>query len=659
MKMAPLRQILFLACIIALPAQAAPLPVEAYGRLPAFADVSISTDGNYIAAIMDQGEGYVVGVYELPITADSNFWARKYDNGTIRWIEWANDERLLVSVEFLDHVQGLPIKQTRLLAMNYDGSDVENMVRRPKSRTPTLDQFQDNVLDMLPEDPDHILMAFSRDASNSLEPEVRKVNVHTGKNKLIETRQEHISTWYTDRDANVRIGFGIHDEKLRMILRDSADSNWKDISYRFQDAETRKFDDSVIFQPLGFDSDPNILYILSNHESDTASVYRYDIAGDEFLDIVYGRDDVDISGLEYDSTGRNVIGVRYIAEEPEVHYLEEDADARIREQISEYFDGAEVRLASATYDNTRWIISVSGDTRPRQYYLLDKTEGSLKMFGQQYPDLKAGMLVPMQVTSYKARDNVDIPAYISLPPGIASLADAHGLPFVALPHGGPSARDFKRFDFLAQFLASRGYAVLQMNFRGSTGYGTTFALAGHREWGQAMQDDVTDGVNWLVEQGYADAGRICAVGWSYGAYAALMGSVKTPDLYRCAVGIAGVYDLKALLQSASRYHNGRFMSRNIGRLWPDGDLLEENSPANNAAGIEVPVLLMHAADDRIVDINQSRLMRDALNQANKSFDYVEYESGGHSLVSNDRVEMLKRLEAFLAEHLGEPVHASL
>lgn len=659
MKMAPSRQILLLVCIITLHAQAAPLPAEAYGRLPAFSDVNISTGGNYIAAIMDQGEGYVVGVYELPITADSNFWARKYDNGTIRWIEWVNDERLLVSVEFLDRLRGIPIKQTRLIAMNYDGSDVENMVRRPKSKTSGLHQFQDNVLDMLPEDPDHILMGFSLDASNSLEPEVRKVNVHTGNNKLMETRQKYISTWYTDRDGNVRIGFGIHDEKLKMILRDSADSDWKDISYRFQDAETRKFDDSVTFEPLGFDSDPNILYILSNHESDTASVYRYDIARDEFLDIVYGRDDVDISGLEYDSTGRNVIGVRYIAEEPEVHYLEEDADARIREQLSEYFGGVDVRLTSTTYDNSRWVISVSGDTRPLQYYLLDKTDGSLKMFGQQYPDLNAGMLVPMQVTSYKARDNVEIPAFITLPPGIASLADAHGLPFVALPHGGPSARDFKRFDFLAQFLASRGYGVLQMNFRGSTGYGTTFALAGRREWGQAMQDDVTDGVNWLVEQGYADAGRICAVGWSYGAYAALMGSVKTPDLYRCAVGIAGVYDLKALLRSASRYHNGRFMSRNIGKLWSDGDLLEENSPANYAAGIKVPVLLMHAADDRVVDIYQSRLMRDALEKANKSFDYIEYESGGHSMVSNDRVEMLKRMEAFLAEHLGESARASL
>lgn len=659
MKMAPLRRILFLACIITLHAQAAPLPVEAYGRLPAFSDVNISTGGSYIAAIMDQGEGYVVGVYELPITADSNFWARKYDNGTIRWIEWANDERLLVSVEFLDRLQGIPIKQTRLIAMNYDGSDVENMVRRPKSKTSGLHQFQDNVLDMLPEDPDHILMAFSLDASNSLEPEVRKVNVHTGKNKLMETRQEHISTWYTDRDGNVRIGFGIHDEKLRMILRDSADSDWKDISYRFQDAETRKFDDSVTFEPLGFDSDPNILYILSNHESDTASVYRYDIARDEFLDIVYGRDDVDISGLEYDSTGRNVIGVRYIAEEPEVHYLEENADARIREQLSEYFGGADVRLTSSTYDNSRWVVSVSGDTRPLQYYLLDKTDGSLKMFGQQYPSLNAGMLAPMQVTSYKARDDVEIPAFITLPPGIASLADAHALPFVALPHGGPSARDFKRFDFLAQFLASRGYGVLQMNFRGSSGYGTTFALAGHREWGQAMQDDVTDGVNWLVEQRYADAGRICAVGWSYGAYAALMGSVKTPDLYRCAVGIAGVYDLKALLRSESRYHNGRFLSRNVGRLWSDGDQLEMNSPANNAAGIKVPVLLMHAADDRVVDIYQSRLMRDALEKANKSFDYVEYESGGHSMVSKDRVEMLKQMEAFLAEHLGESARASL
>lgn len=629
---------------------------EVYGALRPIADADLSTNGKYIAAkVLLQGE-YILGIYELPVKAGSQTWYKRYDNGKIRWIDWANHERLLVAIEFQDKIQGTPITQTRLLSINFDGTEPKNMVKQANNEVgESLTQFQDNVVDMLPEDPDHILIAFARTSTWNGAPEVRRVNVYTGKSKLVESSQEDITSWMTDRNGVVRIGWGIAkkrgDSFFKMVLRDGKKGKWQNVSSRFTSDGKRAFDDNVTFTPMGFDADPNILFVLSNHESDIAALYRYDIAADTFVEKVYGRDDVEISGLELDSTGRRVIGVRYVVDEPEVHYLTDDADAKLRQQISKMFGGDDVRMVSMTSDNSSWVIRVTGSRNPGGLFVLNKAAGKLDPIGSFYPGLKSDDVLPIETVSYSSRDEVDIPAYVTLPPNTATLAAARELPFVILPHGGPYARDFKTFDYLPQFLASRGYGVLQMNFRGSTGYGTQFEMSGSQEWGELMQDDITDGVNWLVESGYADSSKICIVGWSYGAYAALAGSVKTPDLYRCAAGMAGVYDLPRMVKSQLRYRNGEFLTRRIGKLWSDDKKLQRNSPARRADEITVPVFVAHAADDQVVPVRQSHMMRDALVDAGKKIEYVEFEKGGHSLLSSDRAQLLARLETFLAEHL--------
>ena len=263
-------------------------------------------------------------------------------------------------------------------------------------------------------------------------------------------------------------------------------------------------------------------------------------------------------------------------------------------------------------------------------------------------------MAPMRATSYRARDGLEIPAYLSLPAGTGAKPAAP-LPAIVMPHGGPGARDFSSFDPLVQLFTSRGYAVLQMNYRGSAGYGSAFQGAGHHQWGQAMQDDVTDGTRWLAAEGFADPRRTCIVGWSYGGYAALMGAVKEPELYACVVSIAGVSDLPDLIASKRNYINGRIGTAAIGDLWTDRKSLEANSPVNGADRIRAPVLLAHGTKDRVVQIKQSTDMAKALKRAGKSFQYVELEDADHSVLRGpERLKLFRAVDEFVTQVLGVP-----
>jgi dipeptidyl aminopeptidase/acylaminoacyl peptidase len=255
--------------------------------------------------------------------------------------------------------------------------------------------------------------------------------------------------------------------------------------------------------------------------------------------------------------------------------------------------------------------------------------------------------------TFSARDGLEIPGYLTLPPGMGARP-AQPLPAVVLPHGGPESRDVAEFAPLVQLLAGRGYAVLQVNFRGSAGYGAAFEQAGRREWGGAMQDDVTDGTRWLIGEGIADAERLCIVGWSYGGYAALMGLVREPALYRCAASIAGISDLRRLARDNSMsYLSGQMTAVRIGRPWRDGPQLAAASPLQRANAITAPVLLVHGDRDRVVDVDQSRAMERALADAGRPVTYLEIAGGNHALAARDhRRQLFETLDRFLREHLG-------
>jgi dipeptidyl aminopeptidase/acylaminoacyl peptidase len=299
------------------------------------------------------------------------------------------------------------------------------------------------------------------------------------------------------------------------------------------------------------------------------------------------------------------------------------------------------------------IAKVEDDAHPPIYYLVDFAKKSADIVNEAYPLLVGVKLGAVRDFAYEARDKYALTAYLTLPPG----AEEKKLPLVVMPHGGPEWRDTPGFDWLAQFLASRGYAVLQPQFRGSTGFGQAHADAGRRQWGLRMQDDVTDGVRALIDKGIADPKRVCIVGWSYGGYAALAGATFTPELYACAASIAGVSDLPDMVgfefRSGGRESNSLVYWRDhIGA--PTDPQVIANSPARSAGTVRAAILLIHGVDDTVVPISQSQHMARALKTAGKSYELIELPGEDHWMMtsSSSRIRTLTELERFLGKYLS-------
>jgi len=295
----------------------------------------------------------------------------------------------------------------------------------------------------------------------------------------------------------------------------------------------------------------------------------------------------------------------------------------------------------------RFVFVGEGRSSAPTYYLYDHAAGDLQRLASTYRNIPA--IVAPQIVTYQTRDDYPIVAYLTLPEG------AGPFPSVILPHGGPNSRDRVRFDYWAQFLVSRGYAVLQPNFRGSTGYGLDHLSQGFEQWGLRMQDDVVDGLDWMIEEGIADPHRVCFVGGSYGGYVALTAAFKMPERIRCAVSFAGVTDLGHLKKHVSQYDLGELTLARI----QDGAAVYQNSPMRQIEQIDVPLLIVHGDLDRSVMIEQSRNLVAGLEKAGKSYRYVEQSGGDHFLSrESQRVEFLRELDAFLAKYLQPDLQES-
>jgi dipeptidyl aminopeptidase/acylaminoacyl peptidase len=310
-------------------------------------------------------------------------------------------------------------------------------------------------------------------------------------------------------------------------------------------------------------------------------------------------------------------------------------------------------------DGSRTLAKVETPSTPPVYYLIDFKSRRADIAGEEYPGLEGATLGEFREITYKARDGTPIPAYLTLPPG----KHTGPAPLVVLPHGGPQARDYPGFDWWVQFLATRGYAVLQPQFRGSTGFGEAFERAGYRQWGGLMQDDVTDGVRAMIDQGIADAHHVCIVGASYGGYAALAGATFTPDLYACAASINGVSDLRALMREevptvvGSAFRVGHVIST-AQSVWTErigsetDPALATKSPINSVAAIKVPVMIAYGTGDGVVPTEQSIRMAEALQKAGKTVTVVKLPDEDHWLSqAATRTAMLEALDSFLKQHL--------
>lgn len=630
---------------------ASQLPVEAFAALPTAQSLTLSPDGSKIAMLVNQQgtTSLIVKKLDQPGAPPKALLATDNRKFTFKWLHWVNDDKLLVSTMFPDrlivngYTGGVDVYETRLLAVNADGSQVTNLIKPNSTKGEFPPQFQDRVIDFSPDNGKHVTILLT-DQERSSDPSVYSLDLENATRRTLQNSREHFHSWMVDRQHQVRLGLYQDKTDIEIHVCDPDGKNWrKRWSYQAlsKDAVT----------PLGFGKDPNQLYILANHKGRKA-VFTVNLADAEANPkLVLANALVDLSGsLVYSDKAGEAIGLLGYGVEgkAEINYWDKD-----RRELAKFVDDALPkrinRIISLSKDENRYLVESGNGQIPDVIYLGDDRANTLEEFVQNYPALPAAAMVGKQAVTINSRDGLKLPAFLSLP----QVGDGKNLPAVLLVHGGPQSHDDAGFDTWTQFLANRGYAVLQVNYRGSTGYGNKLMTSGLKHWGQESQDDLSDAAKWLVQRGTADPKRICIVGASYGGYAALMGVAKTPELYQCAVSFAGVSDLYELGQDRAYYQNGKAMfEAQVGSLDQEKEKLKATSPRFLAKDIKAPVLLIHGTQDRSVSFVQAVMMDTALNEAGKPHKFIKQEGGDHHLsLYEHRLQFFRELESFLEQNL--------
>ncbi|MBY0275128.1 alpha/beta fold hydrolase [Candidatus Binatia bacterium] len=628
---------------------AAPPPASLFTADVAMWAVSLSPDGNRIAygATRSGHDALVVRSWrpgpKEPIAIDFPGDVR------VRWVDWVKPERILIGLE----MGQWEARRTfaRVLSVSPDGSDQQLLFdgSRYGASGLVIKVDLDDVLAPLPDDPDHVIMEAWGD---NLKMNVYRVGVRGERPVAIETGTPKTFHWVVDRDGTPRYRFDWDEKSASTILfvRPPGSGEWRE-------AERWAMGEYPTMLPLGQMSErPGIAYVLLTPPgSDRAGIARYDLAQQKILGAIRANPEVDLDDVVTDRWTGRLLGVEFTDDTPRAVY--DDAEVADVQQVVRraYPDESSHLVRSSSRDGRVHLALVKGPKNPGTFVVHDADTNVVTEVGRVQPGLAAADLGERMVFRYIARDGTTVPAYLTLPPG----AERHGLPLVVLPHGGPEGRDSLVFHPIAQFLATRGYAVLQPNFRGSTGYGTGWRRAGRRQWGLGtMQHDLSDAVSAAVAQGIADQSRVCIVGRSYGGYAALAGAAFTPELYRCAASMAGVSDLPRFaneirMETGASSRVVAYWRTLLGDAAQDPAGLSAASPALHADRIVAPVLLLHGQDDWIVSVKQSEEMADRLREAGKPVTLVTYPRAGHGLRGPDVGDRnLVELERFLATQLG-------
>jgi dipeptidyl aminopeptidase/acylaminoacyl peptidase len=631
---------------------APPLSVRALFANPLYSSPRLSADGKTFAVIRSEGDRQLVvtrGVKEGRPTA-----VAKIDDPDTRlaWLRWANADRLLISAQKRDrNAMGMRARATRLFGVNRDGKDFDWLGRRwplfGSLEIPV--QYQDQVVHLTPADPGGVLLWFLPPIDQA--PKVMRMDVDTGALQTEQIATHFIRQWHADAAGRVRAGEAVSKTNQYQVWAriDPAGELEEVIEHDVWDPRGASFE--------GFHADPAKLYVSALHEGREA-LFEFDLRTKSLGALVYAHPEVDVAGVQHDAgPEERAVGARFTVDRPEILFFDEAAEREhlaLRRALEREL-GTPVfhEPVSASVDGTQQILEASSDVQPPVYYHFDRTEKRLTRLLDERPEIQRGQLSRTERVTYKARDGLPIPAYLTLP----RAGTARPLPTIALVHGGPWARDAIEWNPEVQLFANHGFAVLQMNYRGSTGFGRKHLEAGYREWGQKIQDDITDGVRWLVDQGVADPDRIGIYGSSFGGYASLVGLVKTPDLYRAGAAYAAVTDIELLLGddkyyewigSAEDWHETM-----VGGGSDDAQRLRESSPVRRASEIRVPVLLGHGVDDERVHVRQSQRMAKALRDAGKPVEYLEFPDEIHGfLLEANRIRWYEALIAFFEKNLA-------
>ncbi len=623
-------------------ANAKPSPDD-FGTLPAVHDIAISPDGKNLALFVNYKGHYAIRVVSSAGKDEGVKLTKLAEGSKPSWIKWANNKRVLAGLWESQKRRLNPIKVTGLYSIDTRNMDGKYLIK-PRNM---YRQYNDEIIDFLENDPDHILMGFSDKRSTFRD--IHKVNVTTGKYTLIKKGRNNIQQWFTDNRGEPRIGKGRTNNgtgKRNMIIRDTNSGKWRDVSeYPGLKAST---------DVKGFTDDPNELVVAMYNKRDTKGLYIYNLSLKQISQSLFHNEEYDVGGVIRNQEGI-IIGAKFTSDVNE-RVLFDGFDS-IMNKMQEKFAGSNVDFYDRSKGAEKTVFLVSSASNPGQFYLYDKTNDHLTQIASKRPKLLHEEMGHVLSAKYEARDGVSIPAYMTVPPSISRKSEIQKLPFIILPHGGPYSRKSKRFDYFAQFFATRGYGVYQMNFRGSTGYGKSFTDAGKKNW-VVMQEDVEDATLELIRNGYADHERICIAGWSYGGYAALIGGIKNPELYKCVISIAGVSDLQEKANDMRRYRSGITRARDFLDGFEDNNAVIENSPLKRAREITAPVFLAHGKNDTRVHFDQFSRMEKALKMNKTELTSLAFDKEDHFMSNqNNRIKMFNELDKFLASHLGKSKYA--
>ena len=611
-------------------------------------DIKISPTGEFYAATLPLGERSavavmrrsdqtIVGSHQLPRnTHIADFW-------------WVGDQRLMFGLAERFGARDFPSPTGELFAMNVDGSRPQLLVGwrvRDSSlgtniRSSAKEEFVHAwPIDLLPDDPRNVLVAVSPFSKDPL-TRVDRMDVQTGRRTTIATAPVYRGQFLADHAGEIRFAVGARGDNIsRLYYREQRGADWQLINDERESGRVEV--------PIGFSEDDTVAYLQVSQPSGPDAVIAWTIASGERRELA--RDAAVDPELIMRPGTVAAVGVRYLGAPPRTAFFDETGDdAKRMRMLEAAFPGQVVRVASATRDAATQMLLVTSDTDPGSFYTFDVAGRQADFVLPRRARIDPARMAAMQPVTLQARDGLPLHGYLTRP---ASAGDAP-LPLVVMPHGGPfGIFDDWAFEPDAQVLAQAGYAVLQVNFRGSGNYGRAFRHAGAREWGGTMQDDLTDATRWAVAQGHADAERICIYGASYGGYAALMGVAREPDLYRCAVGYVGVYDLP-LMRTQDR--RGGTSMRTWLDEWVGTDTaqLSARSPTRLADRIQAPVLLVAGGEDEIAPVEHTRRMERALRAAGVPVDTLYVANEGHGFYKpENRRAFYTRLLAFLAGHLG-------
>ena len=625
--------------------------LESFIKKDKFQIIRISPKGDYYAATVPLVDQTVLVV----LRRSDNAVTAKFARGRHTHVEdfaWVNDERLLISTSEKFGDLERPQLTGELFAINANGSQPEILVGQrvqaaglgTKIKPKREERLVAELVDDLPGDDRNVIIsvrAFLSDTYSRAE----RMDVYSGRRAPIVTAPVPNARFVTDNKGEVRfaVGSGV-DNRQKLYYRESGRADWTLLN-DVENSGLRQF-------PIGFSADNTVAYIETERESGPNVVVALELATGK-KEQVLGDDNVDPAEYVFLPNSRTPVGARFEDGRPRMAFFDEDhAWSRLYRRLEGAFAPDPVHVTSQTSDLSVALVQTWSDRNPGDFFLVDVKGNKASHFLSLRPWFDPNMTSAMKPISMKARDGLELAGYVTYPHG----KPEKGLPLIVMPHGGPyGLRDVWGFDDDVQMLAAAGYAVLQVNFRGSGGYGKSFEHAGAREWGGRMQDDLTDATRWAISQQIADPGRICIYGASYGGYAALMGVAKEPELYRCAVGYIGVYDLPTM------HTEGDIQRRGSGetylREWiGPREALGAVSPNRMAERIKVPVFLAAGGEDERAPIAHTKAMEEALRKAGASVETLYFPNEGHGFyVPENRREYYTRLLKFLANSLGGEV----